>query len=85
MTSALNSIANHTLSIGANSLAYLKSGSGSAVIIVYSIGGHKEDWREIMQALAVQHTAYAIDMIGIGAGSSVRHEISKETRHVRND
>jgi pimeloyl-ACP methyl ester carboxylesterase len=73
-------IANHTSNIGADSLAYLKSGTGPAVIIVHGIGGHKEDWQEIMHALASRHTVYAIDMMGFGASSKACAEITIATQ-----
>jgi triacylglycerol lipase len=75
-----DSITNHTLSIEADSLAYLKSGTGPAVIIVHGIGGHKEDWREIMRALASRQTVYAIDMMGFGASSKTSAEITIATQ-----
>jgi len=71
---------NYMLSIGAASLAYLKCGAGSAVIIVHGIGGHKEDWRQVMRALASRHSVYAIDMIGFGASSKTSVDITIESQ-----
>jgi len=50
------------------------------VIIIHGIGGHKEDWQEIIQALASKHTVYAIDMIGFGASSKTSAEITIATQ-----
>jgi pimeloyl-ACP methyl ester carboxylesterase len=69
-------------SIQANgqTLAYLRQGSGSAVVIVHGIGGRKEDWREVMASLAATHTVYAIDMIGFGGSAKQVPEITIRTQ-----
>lgn len=51
------------------SVAYLKEGSGPALVIIHGLGGHKEDFRAVMQALSEHHTVYAFDMLGFGASS----------------
>jgi pimeloyl-ACP methyl ester carboxylesterase len=55
------------MSANGQALSYLKAGAGSAVLIVHGIGGKKEDWASLVQALSTSHTAYAMDMIGFGA------------------
>jgi pimeloyl-ACP methyl ester carboxylesterase len=55
--------------VGSNTQAYFKVGSGPAVVIVHGVGGHKEDWRGVAEALATTHTVYAVDMLGFGGSS----------------
>lgn len=55
--------------IGAAEQSYLKWGSGPAVVIVHGVGGHKEDWIGVSEALARSHTVYAVDMLGFGGSS----------------
>lgn len=57
-------------------LAVIKAGTGPAVVIVHGIGGHKEDWVPVMNALAAQHTVYALDMLGFGGSSKDLAEIT---------
>lgn len=66
----------HTLPLTQGQLSYLKAGAGPAVVIAHGIGGHKEDWRDAMEALSVGHTVYAIDMIGFGGSPSDAPEIT---------
>jgi pimeloyl-ACP methyl ester carboxylesterase len=42
------------LAVGTDTLAYLKTGSGPALVIVHGVGGHKEDWQAVMAAFADQ-------------------------------
>jgi len=62
------------------SLAYLKAGSGPPLVIVHGIGGHKEDWLGLMEALADRRTTYAVDMIGFGGSSKDAAEITIATQ-----
>lgn len=55
-----------TVASGGQSVACLKIGTGSPVVIVHGLGGHKEDFIPVMQGLARAHTVYAFDMIGFG-------------------
>jgi len=50
-------------------LAYLKTGTGPAVIVVHGIGGHKEDFAGLSASLAATNTVYAVDMLGFGGSS----------------
>ncbi len=58
-----------THSIGGDTQAYFKTGSGPAIVVVHGVGGHKEDWRRVAEALADDHTVYAVDMLGFGGSS----------------
>jgi triacylglycerol lipase len=68
------------VSADAHRLAYLRMGSGPALLIVHGIGGHKEDWQGTMAALASRHTVYAVDMIGFGASAKDAAEITIGTQ-----
>lgn len=65
-----------TISVGQHELAYTKSGSGPAVVVIHGIGGHKEDWAGLASALADQHTVYAVDMLGFGGSSKTGPQIT---------
>jgi triacylglycerol lipase len=47
-------------------VAYLVQGSGPSAVIVHGIGGRKEDFLPVVDALAARFTVYAIDMLGFG-------------------
>jgi len=47
-----------TITLGQRRLAYAKSGSGSAVILIHGIGGHKEDWADNPHAFDVAVVAF---------------------------
>lgn len=57
------------LETGGERLAYVKEGTGPAVVIVHGIGGRKEDWTGVSAGLAGTHTVYTIDMLGFGESS----------------
>ncbi len=65
-----------TLTTPSGKLAYLKSGSGPAIVIVHGVGGHKEDWVGVMDALSGARTVYAIDMIGFGGSDRDAPDLS---------
>ena len=50
-------------------VSYLKQGRGPAAVIVHGLGGHKEDFTQVMDLLAPALTVYAFDMLGFGASS----------------
>ncbi|MEI8145447.1 MAG: alpha/beta hydrolase [Alphaproteobacteria bacterium] len=58
------------------SVAALKIGSGSPLVIVHGLGGHKEDFVPVMVGLSGQHTVYAFDMIGFGGSARTSPTIS---------
>ncbi|KPF70583.1 alpha/beta hydrolase [beta proteobacterium AAP99] len=65
-----------SIAVGTDTLAYLKTGQGPAVVIVHGVGGHKEDWQQTMLALAASHTVYAIDMLGFGGSTRAASDYS---------
>jgi abhydrolase domain-containing protein 6 len=64
------------LAIGGKALAYTQAGSGPAVVIVHGVGGHKEDWAGVQNALASQYQVFAIDMLGFGGSSKTGDDLS---------
>jgi len=58
-----------TVDFDGKQLAFLKNGTGPAVVVVHGIGGHKEDFAGLSAALAATHTVYAVDMLGFGGSS----------------
>jgi abhydrolase domain-containing protein 6 len=61
---------------GDKSLAYKEQGSGPPVVIVHGVGGHKEDWTGVAQALADKYHVIAIDMLGFGESSKTGDDLS---------
>jgi pimeloyl-ACP methyl ester carboxylesterase len=55
--------------LGADTFAYLKSGTGPTLVIVHGVGGHKEDWAGVQSALEDHFTVLAVDMLGFGGSS----------------
>jgi triacylglycerol lipase len=69
-----------SLRVGPDRLAYLKRGQGPALLIVHGVGGHKEDWLMVAEALAPRRTVYAVDMLGFGASSRDAAELGMEAQ-----
>lgn len=69
-----------THSAGGDTQAYFKIGFGPAIVIVHGVGGHKEDWRGVAEALAADHTVYAVDMLGFGGSSRDCHDLQISTQ-----
>lgn len=69
---------NHSsvLPVGDKSLSCITAGSGPAVVIVHGVGGHKEDWLGVADALAAKHQVFAIDMLGFGGSSKTGDDLS---------
>ncbi|RTL22945.1 MAG: alpha/beta fold hydrolase [Burkholderiales bacterium] len=65
-----------SVDVAGQPMAYMKYGQGEPVLIVHGIGGHKEDWTGLVQALAPTRTAYAVDMIGFGASGKTAPAIN---------
>jgi 2-hydroxy-6-oxonona-2,4-dienedioate hydrolase len=80
MSTSSSTAVSRSLQANGHTLAYLKQGSGPAVLIVHGIGGHKEDWQATMAALAPHRTVYAVDMIGFGASSKSAADITIRTQ-----
>lgn len=62
-------IESKSFSFNGQKVAYLKQGQGPAAVIVHGLGGHKEDFAKVMDALAPKLTVYAFDMLGFGGSS----------------
>jgi triacylglycerol lipase len=58
-----------TVTAGTGQLAYARTGSGPALVIIHGVGGRKEDWASLAADLADRRTVYAIDMLGFGGSS----------------
>ncbi len=69
-----------SIATGGHTLAFLRQGSGPAVLIVHGIGGHKEDWKDVMATLADRHTVFAVDMIGFGGSIAASEDITVRTQ-----
>jgi pimeloyl-ACP methyl ester carboxylesterase len=69
-----------SLTVGENSLVYLKSGTGPALVIIHGIGGHKEDWQGVMEAMSSTHTVYAVDMLGFGGSTRAAKDLSMKAQ-----
>jgi abhydrolase domain-containing protein 6 len=50
-------------------VAYLKAGQGPALVIIHGLGGHKEDFTQVILGLSDRYTVYAPDMLGFGGSS----------------
>jgi 2-hydroxy-6-oxonona-2,4-dienedioate hydrolase len=55
--------------VDGNTVTFLKQGSGPAVVLIHGLGGHKEDFKAVMAALAPSFTVYAVDLVGFGGSS----------------
>jgi pimeloyl-ACP methyl ester carboxylesterase len=69
-----------SLTVGENSIVYLKSGTGPALVIIHGIGGHKEDWQGVMEAMSSTHTVYAVDMLGFGGSTRAAKDLSMKAQ-----
>jgi triacylglycerol lipase len=69
-----------SLALRQGQLSFIRQGQGPAVVIVHGVGGHKEDWLPIVQALAADHTVLAVDMLGFGGSSKDLPEITIATQ-----
>jgi len=75
-SAATSTFTTKTLQVGDKSLAYFERGSGPPVVIIHGVGGHKEDWRGVADALAKTHRVFAIDMLGFGESSKTGDDLS---------
>ncbi len=64
------------LTIDDKVLAYNAVGSGSPVVIIHGVGGHKEDWAGVAEALSSSHRVFNIDMLGFGESSKTGSDLS---------
>jgi triacylglycerol lipase len=58
-----------TATLDGQTVSYLKAGSGPAVVIIHGLGGHKEDFKQVVQTLSGRYTVYAPDTLGFGGSS----------------
>lgn len=56
--------------------AYLKVGSGPAVLLIHGIGSKHETWKPIIRELAKTHTVIAPDLLGHGRSAKPRADYS---------
>ena len=55
--------------------------SAPAVVLIHGFGANKDHWRHNQPALAEVSTCYAIDLIGFGASSQPRAQLTDEAHH----
>jgi pimeloyl-ACP methyl ester carboxylesterase/quinol monooxygenase YgiN len=58
--------AHRTAAIGDTTLHYVVGGSGDPVVLLHGFPNTWYAWREVMPALAEQHTVVAVDLRGLG-------------------
>lgn len=58
-----------TMLLDGQTVSYLKSGHGPALVIVHGLGGHKEDFAAVAKQLSDRYTVYLPDMLGFGGSS----------------
>ena len=58
-----------TATLNGQTVSFLKAGSGPALVIIHGLGGHKEDFKQVVQILSAHYTVYAPDMLGFGGSS----------------
>lgn len=56
--------------------AYLRAGRGPALLLIHGIGDNSGTWRELIPALARNHTVIAPDLLGHGASDKPRGDYS---------
>jgi pimeloyl-ACP methyl ester carboxylesterase len=52
--------------------AFVKAGSGPAILLLHGIGDNSDSWREVMATLAQDHTVVAPDLLGHGRSDKPR-------------
>jgi pimeloyl-ACP methyl ester carboxylesterase len=60
------SIEKKTCSVSGNTIAYLHSGSGEAVLLVHGITTYSFIWKDIIPSLAADYEVFAVDLLGCG-------------------
>lgn len=58
----------------ADGFAYLRSGSGPAVVLIHGVGLRAEAWLQQIEVLSLTNTVYAIDMPGHGESELLQNE-----------
>ncbi len=65
-----------TVRIHGHNRAYLKVGSGSALLLIHGIGSRHETWLPVIEELAKTHTVIAPDLLGHGQSAKPRADYS---------
>jgi pimeloyl-ACP methyl ester carboxylesterase len=56
--------------------AYVRAGSGPAVLLIHGIGDSSDTWRPVLEGLAETHTVIAPDLLGHGRSEKPRADYS---------
>jgi pimeloyl-ACP methyl ester carboxylesterase len=60
------SIEDHWITLDGARMRYLRSGSGSPLVLLHGLLGYSFSWRYALPYLAQQATVHAVDMLGVG-------------------
>src|ERR1700728_5218786 len=52
--------------------AYVKAGTGPAILLIHGIGDSSDTWRPVLEQLAQHHTVVAPDLLGHGRSEKPR-------------
>ena len=63
----MNALEPKTLTLHGRPVSYLQAGEGPALLLIHGIAGNFENWREVIEPLARNHTVIAPDLPGHGA------------------
>jgi pimeloyl-ACP methyl ester carboxylesterase len=58
-----------TLTLHGNAVTYVEAGSGPLLLLIHGIAGTYENWQEVIEPLAREHTVVAPDLPGHGTSS----------------
>jgi pimeloyl-ACP methyl ester carboxylesterase len=56
--------------------AYVRAGSGPAILLIHGIGDSSDTWRPVLEELAEHHTVIAPDLLGHGRSEKPRADYS---------
>lgn len=59
-----------TMTVHGRAVTYAEAGSGPVLLLVHGMAGNFENWREVVEPLASQHTVIAPDLPGHGGSDS---------------
>jgi pimeloyl-ACP methyl ester carboxylesterase len=66
---SMNGDAPTTLALHGRPVTYVQAGSGSVLLLIHGMGGSFENWQDVIEPLARQHTVIAPDLPGHGASA----------------